>query len=54
MNVGSLIRVGVVDTYAFQINRSTVIPNFPSVLFRPLSKLGIIQVKSERAVNVGK
>ena len=43
-----------VDTYAFQISRSTVIPNAPSVLFGPVSKLGVIQVKSERAVNVGR
>ena len=37
---GSLDGVGGVDTYAFQISRSTVIPNARSVLFTPLSKLG--------------
>ena len=51
---GSKMGQWCVDTYAFQMRRSTVIPNAPLVLFGPLSKLGVIQVKSERAVNVGR
>ena len=41
-------------THAFQISRSTVIPNALLVLHQPRVKGLVIQVKSERTVKVGK